>query len=131
MEHLTDKARAVLDVFKDAVDGFNPPQDKNKLAGTLDPNVFVYKLKDGTKKHSGKAAVLAYLTTGPIAPVGHLPGIAGSKFTPNKNDQHASDTKVHGTAAWVDIDGNTDHPTLNYDFDFDPNSGLIVKFFAD
>ncbi|MBV8107731.1 MAG: hypothetical protein JO223_24540 [Hyphomicrobiales bacterium] len=106
------------------------PQDKTTLGNLLDQNVIICRLRDGKKKYKGKAKVLQYLTNGPVAPTGQIPGIAGSTFNPTTYTP-LGDSKVTGTAAWTDIDGSTDNPTLNYDFDFDPdNNFVITKFFA-
>jgi hypothetical protein len=119
------------DALLAAANAFNAnPQDKTTLGNLLDDNVIICRLQDGTKKYKGKAKVLEYLTNGPIAPTGHIPGIAGSQFIPTTRTP-VGNSKVTGTGTWKDIDGSTANPTLNYDFDFDPdNNFVITKFFA-
>lgn len=118
------------ETFDTAVKAFNPDpttgqQDPETLRKTLDRNVIVYRLNDGTEKYKGIDDVFRYLTTGPNA---IPPGIAGSKFEPLT--KHPFPTKVRGRAKWTDIDGNTDNPFLVYDFDFDHGSYLLKKFYA-
>jgi hypothetical protein len=114
------------DTFKAAVTAFNLDANGNQdvvtLASTLADSVIICKIGDASvAAPHDKASVLAYLTT-------PAPGLKGCKFAP-KNDKMASSTKVHGTAKWVDNDG-TSNDTLKYDFDFDPDTHLVTKFFA-
>jgi hypothetical protein len=133
-DYKADKRHVVVyasarDALLAAATAFNA-QDKATLKDLLDDNVIVCRLQDGKKKYKGKTKVLQYLTNGPIAPTGQIPGIAGSTFNPTTRTP-LGDSKVTGSAAWTDIDGSTANPTLNYDFDFDPeNNFVITKFFA-
>jgi len=113
------------DTFAAAVKAFNLDpngnQDVNTLATTLSDTLIICKIGDGTQATANdKATVLQYLTT-------PAPGLKGCVFKPNS--QQNSQTKVHGVAKWVDNDG-TRKDTLKYDFDFDPQTFLITKFFA-
>lgn len=122
---------SAVDALVAAKAAFNAnPQDKTTLSNLLDDHVIVCKLQDGKKKYKGKTKVLQYLTNGPIAPTGQIPGIAGSQFNPTTYFLRGN-SKVTGSAGWTDIDGSTDNPVLTYDFDFDPeNNFVITKFYA-
>ena len=111
--------------FDAAVKAFNldanGAQDVATLASTLADSVIICKIGDASQAvPHDKTSVLVYLTT-------PAPGLKGCKFTPTS--KHPSLTKVHGVAKWVDNDG-TANDTLKYDFDFDPDTHLITKFFA-
>jgi hypothetical protein len=116
---------SAAETFVAAVKAFNLDQNGNQdsatLATTLADSVIICKIGDGSQAAPhDKASVLQYLTSA-------APGLKGCLFSPK--NQNNSLTKIHGVAKWVDNDGSRDD-TLKYDFDFDPQTFLITKFFA-
>ena len=115
------KFTAAANNFRNAVTAFSE-QDWTTLKKTLDPNVVLYKIKDGQVLAQTPENVVDYLQQ----------NLAGASFSPSTAhfEPPALPAKVSGKAYWHDNDGSADDPHLPYEFHINPGNSLILTLWA-
>jgi hypothetical protein len=123
---ITAGSTAASSNFNNAVTAFNAsPQDVDGLANCLDPNVILYRKRNGQIIAQGRDAVIGILTSPPPG------GLAGAQFAPISAEYSPPTlpAKVKGEAYWEDNDG-TAPDDIKYEFHFNTTNSLIVTLWA-